>query len=66
MQLLLDKESQGSKRPILKLLSKSALQGIAWNEGRHLLSAFFMPIGSGGRAGTFGADAGFAFGLIRY
>ena len=31
-----------------------------------MLSAFFMAIGSGGSAGTFGADAGFAFGLIRY
>jgi len=31
-----------------------------------LLSAFFMTIGSGSSAGTFGADAGFAFGLIRY
>ena len=31
-----------------------------------MLSAFFMTIGSGSIAGTFGADAGFAFGLIRY
>ena len=31
-----------------------------------MLSAFFMTIGSGSSAGTFGADAGLALGLIRY
>ena len=30
------------------------------------MSVFFMTIGSGSSAGTFGADAGLALGLIRY